>query len=67
MDRSMRRLLTVLAVAFLAGVTTVLALAAAADAWTHDSAVILIALAAVFIAQGIASLLRRQGGGSRNP
>ncbi|WP_406083096.1 hypothetical protein OHA01_26310 [Micromonospora zamorensis] len=56
----MRQILLALAVALLAGVVTVLALAAAADAWTHDGAVMLIAIAAVFIAQAIPPLLRRR-------
>ncbi|MGC4891073.1 hypothetical protein [Micromonospora sp. DT227] len=65
--RITRPLPTALAAAFLAGVATILALAAAADAWTHDGAIVLIALAAVFIAQGAVALLRPRGRGSRNP
>lgn len=56
----MRILLIALATAVLAGTAAALSLAAAADAWTHDGAIILIALAAVFVAQPIPHLLRRR-------
>ncbi|MFI6160375.1 hypothetical protein ACIA59_10545 [Micromonospora haikouensis] len=55
-----RRLLAILATATVAGVAGTLGIAAAADAWTHDGAAVLLALAAVFIAQPIPHLLRRR-------
>ncbi|MFI2667906.1 hypothetical protein [Micromonospora carbonacea] len=44
-----RRLLAILATALVAGVAGALALAAAADAWTHDGAAVLLALTAVWL------------------
>ncbi|WP_328339495.1 hypothetical protein [Micromonospora sp. NBC_00421] len=44
-----RRLLAVLAAALVAGTAATLGLAAAADAWTQDGAVVLVALAAVWL------------------
>jgi hypothetical protein len=55
-----RRLLAALAAALVAGVAATLALAAAADAWTRDGAAVLVATAAVFLAQPIPHLLRRR-------
>lgn len=57
---TMRILLIALAVALLAGTVAALSLAAAADAWARDGAAVLIAIAAVFIAQAIPGLLRRR-------
>jgi hypothetical protein len=54
----MPRALTAALAAATAGTTATLGLAAAADAWTRDGAVMLIALAAVFVAQPIPHLLR---------
>jgi hypothetical protein len=56
----MPRALIALAAATTAGTAATLGLAAAADAWTRDGAIILIALAAVFVAQPIPHLLRRR-------
>lgn len=54
-----RRLLVVSAAALVAGTTATLALAAAVDAWTHDGALILIALTAAWLPTAITPLLRR--------
>ncbi|GHJ11197.1 hypothetical protein TPA0907_55640 [Micromonospora humidisoli] len=55
-----RRLLAALAAALVAGVAATLALAAAADAWTHDGAAVLAAVAAAWLTQPIPHLLRRR-------
>ncbi|WP_036374365.1 hypothetical protein [Micromonospora sp. ATCC 39149] len=44
-----RRLLVALAAALVAGVAGMLGIAAAADAWTRDGALVLVALAAVWL------------------
>ncbi|MCX4474830.1 hypothetical protein OOK41_31715 [Micromonospora sp. NBC_01655] len=51
-----RRVLAVSAAALVAG--TAATLAAAADAWTRDGALVLVALAAVWTAQAIPPLIR---------
>ncbi|MGX4657084.1 hypothetical protein ACWCHM_26045 [Micromonospora sp. SCSIO 07396] len=55
-----RRLLAALATALVAGVAATLALAAAADAWTHDGAAVLVAVAAAWLGSTIPHLLRRR-------
>ncbi|MGW1059333.1 hypothetical protein [Micromonospora rubida] len=55
---TLRRLVIPAATALVAGVAATLALAAAADAWTHDGALILVALAAVWCGQAIPPLVR---------
>ncbi|WP_431895823.1 hypothetical protein [Micromonospora haikouensis] len=55
-----RRLLAALAAALVAGVAGVLGIAAAARAWGNPAASVLLALAAVWIAQPIPHLLRRR-------
>lgn len=55
---TVRQVLAVLAVALVAGTAAVLGLAAAADAWTHDGALVLVALAAVWLPMMIAPLVR---------
>ncbi|MFE7868827.1 hypothetical protein ACFUYE_00545 [Micromonospora humida] len=55
-----RRLLAALATALVAGVAATLALAAARSAWGDPAAAVLVALAAVFLAQPIPHLLRRR-------
>ena len=46
------------ALALIAGTVAVLALAAAADAWLHDGTTVLVALTAVWVAQGVPTVIR---------
>lgn len=55
---TVRRVLAVSAASVVAGTAAVLGLAAAADAWTRDGALVLVALAAVWLPMAIAPLLR---------
>lgn len=57
---SARRLLAVLAASTLAGTAAVLGLDAAARAWGNPASSVLVALAAVWIAQAIPPLVRRR-------
>lgn len=56
-----RRIFAVLAASTLAGTAAVLGLDAAARAWGNPAASVLVALAAVWIAQAIPPLVRRKG------
>lgn len=56
----MRRVLAVSAAALVAGTATVLALAAAERAWGNPASAVLLALAAVWLAQAITLLIRRR-------
>jgi hypothetical protein len=57
MTRHLRHALVASAAALVAGVTALLALAAAQEAWTSRGAAVLLALAAVWLSQGIRPLL----------